>query len=86
MGKRIFVKPYINEKHSKTEKVDTVPDKFRDQEESLKSEETIGESGRIFVRNLSYSTTEEDIQQLFSKYGKIITRSSHGNILIIILG
>ncbi|XP_034241110.1 probable RNA-binding protein 19 isoform X2 [Thrips palmi] len=69
MGKQIFVKPY--EEHSETNKGDNVPDRYREQEESLKSEETIAESGRIFVRNLSYLTTEEDITQLFSKYGEL---------------
>lgn len=72
VGKQVFVKRYINEEHSQTPQEDRGPDKFREQEESLKSEETIAESGRIFVRNLSYSTTEEDIHQLFSKYGKML--------------
>ncbi|KAG8224193.1 hypothetical protein J437_LFUL002647, partial [Ladona fulva] len=42
--------------------------KWKDQEESLRSEESIGESGRIFVRNLAHTITEEDIETLFSKY------------------
>lgn len=45
-------------------------DKFQKQEDSLKNEETIAESGRVFVRNLPYTVTEEEIQELFSKYGK----------------
>lgn len=44
--------------------------RWREQEEALKSEETIAESGRMFVRNLAYTTTEEDIQALFEKYGE----------------
>ena len=44
--------------------------KWKDQEESLRNEETIAESGRIFVRNLAYTVTEEDIEQLFSKFGE----------------
>lgn len=44
--------------------------KWKDQEESLKNEETIAESGRIFVRNLAYTITEDDIEQLFSKFGE----------------
>ena len=35
--------------------------KWKDQEESLRNEETIAESGKIFVRNLAYSVTEDDI-------------------------
>ncbi len=33
-------------------------------------EENIAESGRIFVRNLSYTATEEELQVIFEKYGK----------------
>ena len=38
-------------------------------EAALAETETIRESGKIFVRNLSYSTTEEDIGALFVKFG-----------------
>lgn len=41
------------------------------QENDLKNEETIADSGRIFIRNLPYTITEEDIETLFSPYGKI---------------
>lgn len=37
--------------------------------EALQHEEDIVESGRIFFRNLSYATTEDDIQKLFEKFG-----------------
>lgn len=43
--------------------------KWKSQEEALKNEEDIAESGKIFIRNLAYSTTEEDVEKLFSKYG-----------------
>ncbi|EGC30286.1 hypothetical protein DICPUDRAFT_41662 [Dictyostelium purpureum] len=36
-----------------------------------KEEEDVGDSGRIFIRNLSYTTKEEDLEKVFSKYGKI---------------
>lgn len=32
-------------------------------------EEDVAESGRLFVRNLPYTCTEEEIKELFSKYG-----------------
>ena len=35
------------------------------------SPEMIAESGRLFVRNLSYSITESDLEGLFSKYGPL---------------
>lgn len=34
-------------------------------------EEDVSESGRLFVRNLPYTCTEEELQELFSKHGKI---------------
>ncbi|XP_076364328.1 putative RNA-binding protein 19 [Tachypleus tridentatus] len=34
-------------------------------------EESVAESGRIYVRNLTYSVSEEEIEKLFSKYGKL---------------
>lgn len=36
-----------------------------------KPEETVAESGRIFMRNLPYTVTEEELQNLFSKYGPV---------------
>lgn len=35
--------------------------------------ESIGETGELFVRNLSYRTTEQDLEQLFSPFGQITT-------------
>lgn len=58
---------------SEVEKLNNDEDKFKHQEESLKNEETIAESGRIFVRNLPYTVTEEEIQELFSKYGMLVS-------------
>lgn len=45
--------------------------KWARQEDALRNEEGIGESGSIFFRNLTYSVTEESLQQLFEKYGPI---------------
>ncbi|CAF1389336.1 unnamed protein product [Adineta steineri] len=33
--------------------------------------ETIGETGELFVRNLSYRTTEQDLENLFNPFGQI---------------
>lgn len=55
------------------------------QEEALKNEESIGESGRIFLRNLAYTSTEEDIEKLFSKYGRyLIYMSCFVNLKLVI--
>jgi multiple RNA-binding domain-containing protein 1 len=48
-----------------------VTNKWREQEEQLKGEESVAESGRIFVRNLSYTVTEADIEELFKKFGPL---------------
>ena len=41
------------------------------QENDMKKEETIAESGRIFIRNLAYTVTEEELEALFSPYGPL---------------
>lgn len=48
-----------------------VPDKWKRQESGLTGQETIGESGRIFLRNLCYTVKEEELEQLFSKFGPV---------------
>jgi len=50
-----------------------VKEKWNSQEEGLKNEETIAESGCIFVRNLAYTTCEADLEPLFSNYGLLPT-------------
>lgn len=45
--------------------------KWAKQEESIKNEEDISESGRIFFRNLSYTVTEDQLQKLFQTYGPV---------------
>lgn len=72
-AKRICVFEYTPSEESQNNVMDkdqnTKRSKWVTQEEALKNEEDIAESGRIFLRNLSYTTTEDDVQQLFSKFG-----------------
>jgi multiple RNA-binding domain-containing protein 1 len=76
-GKRIMVTKYVAK--NTPSKTSTERDwyKWKDQEESLRNEETIAESGRIFVRNLAYTVTEDNIEQLFGKYGEFSTYIIH---------
>ncbi|XP_014480667.1 PREDICTED: probable RNA-binding protein 19 [Dinoponera quadriceps] len=68
-GKQIFVSKYERKEKSSENTNNKINVKWKKQEESLKDEETIAESGRIFIRNLTYTTTEDDVRKLFEKYG-----------------
>lgn len=71
-GKQIFVSRYEKKKEFSENSDNKVNVKWKKQEEMLKDEESIAESGRIFLRNLTYTTTEDDVKKLFEKYGKNI--------------
>nr|CAD7403642.1 unnamed protein product [Timema cristinae] len=70
-GKRILVTQSVSKESSSKSKNEPSVSKWKDQEETLKHEETIAESGRIFVRNLSFTVTEEELTELLSKYGPL---------------
>lgn len=40
-------------------------------------EEDVAESGRLFVRNLPYTCTEEEIKELFAKHGELTETFRH---------
>lgn len=40
-------------------------------EDAVKDAEPIEETGRLFVRNLSYTCTQDDLEEVFSKYGQL---------------
>ncbi|XP_077290382.1 putative RNA-binding protein 19 [Arctopsyche grandis] len=71
-GNHVNVDRYDNQR-----KIDSAGDeqeenpKHKTQEEALKHEESIAESGRIYVRNLPYIVTEDEVQALFEKYGPV---------------
>ncbi|KAF2076035.1 hypothetical protein CYY_002649 [Polysphondylium violaceum] len=56
------------EKEEKEEEQDKKKEIVHKEKEEI---EDVGDSGRIFIRNLPYTAKEEDLEQLFSKYGKI---------------
>lgn len=70
-GKQIFVAKY-EQKENETDNDDKSKDiKWKKQADALADEETIAESGRMFLRNLAYTTTEDDVTKLFEKYGPL---------------
>ncbi|XP_066598497.1 probable RNA-binding protein 19 isoform X2 [Prorops nasuta] len=71
-GKQLLITKYENKKEGSDtvrSELNNINIKWKAQEEALKEEESIAESGRIFIRNLSYSTTEDCVRNLFEKYG-----------------
>lgn len=79
-GKQLFFSDFTEKnKVTKAAKLDgnAVPSKsgkylkWQEQEESIKNEENISESGKIFFRNLAYTVVDDDLQKLFEKYGPV---------------
>lgn len=71
-GKRVFLKKSIQEESGAPVQWEDIPRPWEMKvKEEEGEEETIAESGRIFVRNLTYSCTEEDLQTLFEKFGPV---------------
>jgi multiple RNA-binding domain-containing protein 1 len=46
--------------------------RWQEQQDQLKNEETICESGKLFFRNLAYTVTEDDVQKLFERFGAVV--------------
>ncbi|KAM4809300.1 putative RNA-binding protein 19 [Rhinophrynus dorsalis] len=44
---------------------------WEQKDKNAELQEDVSESGRLFIRNLPYSCTEDDLEKLFSKYGTI---------------
>lgn len=40
-------------------------------------EEDVAESGRLFIRNLPYTCTEEDLKEVFVKHGECRRSATH---------
>lgn len=72
-GKRVLLYPMKteNDKLEQNNNHTGRNPEWQKQTDSLIHEESIAESGRIFIRNLPFLTTEEELQTLFEKYGTI---------------
>ncbi|XP_044269129.1 probable RNA-binding protein 19 [Tribolium madens] len=72
-GKQISVMQYSGKNNTEQEETsNNVKKRWVNQEEALKNEEDIAETGKIFVRNLAYTTTEDDLENLFTKFGPLV--------------
>ena len=67
---QIFVRTYdVDQKKSQ---IEAKQSKWKKQEDTLADlDETIGQSGRLFLRNLSYSVVEDDLDALFKPFGPL---------------
>ncbi len=71
-GHRIEVIDCSQKKSKTTETTDSNEPKNEPKWKNAEpAEESIGESGRIYVRNLSYTCDENDLRELFAKYGTL---------------
>ncbi|CAK1551172.1 unnamed protein product [Leptosia nina] len=66
---RVHVHQYEDKVKKATEEEEQ--ESMRRKKEKANNGETIGESGSIFVRNLPYVVSEEEITKLFEKYGPL---------------
>ena len=67
---QIFVRTYDVD-HQKSQ-IEAKESKWKKQEDTLADlDETIGQSGRLFLRNLSYSVVEDDLDALFKPFGPL---------------
>lgn len=73
-GKQVHVYDFTakNKLPNKDGVIDNRNPRWQQQEEMLKNEETICESGKLFFRNLAYSVNEDDLQKVFEAYGNIV--------------
>ncbi|XP_070498562.1 probable RNA-binding protein 19 [Chironomus tepperi] len=71
-GKQIHVYEFTHQKEESEVKTSKINSRWEEQEEKLKGEEDICESGKLFFRNLPYTVTEDDVQTVFEKYGNVV--------------
>jgi len=58
-------------KEAAREEMKKKEDTIKSYEASMADTEPVEESGRLFVRNLNYTCTQSDLEEVFSKYGEL---------------
>ncbi|CAG9806152.1 unnamed protein product [Chironomus riparius] len=71
-GKQLHVYEFTHQKEESEVKTSKINCRWQEQEDKLKGEEDICESGKLFFRNLPYTVTEDDVQTVFEKYGNVV--------------
>lgn len=71
-GKQLHIYEFTHQKEESEVKSSKINSRWQEQEEKLKGEEDICESGKLFFRNLPYTVTEDDVQTVFEKYGSVV--------------
>jgi len=68
LGNRILIKKYDGKNRRAEDISKEKLSRWAEQTLELEKEcETVGESGRIFIRNLSYTTNEDEMRELFAE-------------------
>ncbi|XP_075588988.1 putative RNA-binding protein 19 isoform X2 [Dermatophagoides farinae] len=75
-GHRIEITKMEKQKQNKADNImeengKKIDKQNNDEQQEKEQPEPISESGRIFIRNLSYTCMEDDLRQLFEKFGTI---------------
>lgn len=66
-GNHVEVKQFVRKKHVESK----IEDNWQIEKSKEENQELLAETGRIYVRNLCITVTENEIEQLFSKYGPL---------------
>ena len=73
-GRQVDVHVFKNENFTKPQDSQTGPSKAlpaKEPKEYKVIKDSVADTGRLYVRNLSYSCTTEDLEDHFSKYGQV---------------
>ncbi|XP_013085618.2 probable RNA-binding protein 19 isoform X1 [Biomphalaria glabrata] len=70
-NKKIFLKKSTEEVAPEKKVVAPPPWELKAKESGVQEVESIAESGRLFVRNLWFGVTEDELEEVFKKYGPL---------------